>query len=175
MIPIVQKVSSSVLVALLVPALIGCSPPTTEDFAIYLVAGGLPATEISNYELDEIELQSEPVLSVDDVLSYTAESHEMQLTREAYERIQGLYTLPVEVRGMPFVVAVGEERIYGGAFWTPLSSLIYEGVIICQPFDADHTVITLSLGYPSPEAFRGQDPRSDPRILNALEAAGKLE
>ena len=135
----------------------------------------MPATELSNFELEDIELQPEPILSTKDIVSYSAASHEMELTPEAYERIQGLFGLPVEVRGIPFVVTVGDERIYAGGFWTPLSSLSSEGVTIGQPLDPDHTVISISLGYPSPVVFQDQDPRSDPRILNALEAAGKLE
>jgi hypothetical protein len=38
----------------------------------------------------------------------------------------------------------------------------------------DRQVIRLELGYPGPDFFVGQDPRSDPRILDALESAGKL-
>jgi len=38
----------------------------------------------------------------------------------------------------------------------------------------DRHVIRLELGYPGPDCFVGQDPRSDPRILDALESASKL-
>ncbi len=69
---------------------------------------------------------------------------------------------------------VGTERVYSGAFWTPASSLSFDGIVIQVPplDDALH----IQLGYPeSPELFRGQDHRSDPRVLKSLRLAGKLE
>ena len=83
--------------------------------------------------------------------------------------------MPVRVDGIPFVVCVGEERIYSGGFWTPLSSLAYDGVIIMQPWDTNQTTIYISLGYPAPEAFTRNDPRADPRVMDALEQANKLK
>ena len=106
---------------------------------------------------------------------YSGKRHEIELTTEAYERIQQIFTQPVSVRGIPFVVCAGSDRIYAGAFWTPLSSISFDGVAIYQPFDPDRRVIRIALGYPTPEAFTGEDPRSDPRILQSLEAAGKLK
>jgi hypothetical protein len=81
-------------------------------------------------------------------------SHEIKLTTEAYEKIQQLFTLPTEVRGIPFVVCVGTDRFYAGAFWAPVSSNSFDGI-----------VIRIGLGYPSPEAFMGIDPRSDQRMV----------
>ena len=83
--------------------------------------------------------------------------------------------MPVKVDGIPFVVCVGEQPIYAGAFWTPLSSLSFDGVVIMQPFDTDGTTIRIVLGYPGQDAFTGSDPRADDRVMKALEAAGKLK
>ena len=74
-----------------------------------------------------------------------------------------------------FVVRAGDEPIYAGVFWTPVSSLSYDGVIILQPFSKDETSIGLSLGYPSPTAFAEEDPRLDRWIIEALDRAGKLK
>ena len=133
------------------------------------------SSELSKVDLNDLELQEEPILSVDDIITYSKNTHEIEVAAEAYERIQQLYSLPVEVRGMPFVVCVGRDPVYAGAFWTLASSLIFDGVVICQPFDRDEQVIRIELGYPTSEAFRGEDPRSDSRILQSLEAAGKLK
>ena len=95
----------------------------------------------------------------------------MELTPEAYERLRAL---AVPVDGLPFVVRVGDETIYRGALWTPISSLSYEGIVIMQPFDPAGRTVRLELGYPSPQFARGEDPRSDGRIRAALEQAGKL-
>ena len=98
----------------------------------------------------------------------------MELTQDAFQRIQDLFLLPVDVDGMPFVVSVGGDPVYGGAFWTPASSLIFDGVTIMEPFAQGSTTIRLELGYPSTEFVSGIDPRSDARIMEALETAGKL-
>jgi hypothetical protein len=172
---IINKVRLFVIVFLVASILMGCIPSQAKGFSIYLLADEMPATELSMVDLNDLELQEEPILSTDDIIAYSRETHEIELTAEAYGRIQQLFTLPVEVRGMPFVVSVGADRIYAGAFWTLASSLSFDGVVICQPWDRERHVITIGLGYPSPEAFTGTDPRSDPRVLQSLEAAGKLK
>ena len=55
------------------------------------------------------------------------------------------------------------------------SSLIYDGVIILQPFTEQDRKIRLDLGYPSGAVFEGHDPREDARIKDALEVSGKLK
>ena len=152
----------------------GCAAPKTGEFAIYLLAEDLPLAEWSPADLNSLALQEQPVIASDDIVAYARETHEIKLTAAAYERVQGLYTLPVDTDGRAFVVRVGEDRIYAGAFWTPASSLSFEGITIMQPWEEDRHVIHIGLGYPTPEAFRGADPRADSRVLQALEQAGKL-
>ncbi len=162
-------------VILLALILVGCTPSKADGFSIYLLANEIPSSELSIVDLNDLRLQEEPTLSVDDIITYSKNTHEIEVTAEAYERIQQLYSLPVRVDGMPFVVCVGRDPVYAGAFWTPVSSLMFDGVIILQPFDRDEHVIKIGLGYPTPAAFGGEDPRSDPRILQSLEATGKLK
>src|SRR5690606_17833312 len=108
------------------------------------------------------------------IISYDPSDHTIELTRKAYNRIQRIFPLPVKVDGIPFVVCAGDERIYTGAFWTPLSSLSYDGVIIMQPLDPADTTIRIALGYPAPEVFTWNDSRGDPRIVHVLEKDEKL-
>ncbi len=169
-----KKLRLSVVVLLTASILMGCIPSRATGFSVFLLADQTPATELSVVNLDDVELREEPILSGDDIITYSRERHEIELTAEAYERIRQLFTLPAKVRGIPFVVCVGPDRIYAGAFWTPVSSISFDGVVICQPFERDERVIRIGLGYPCPEAFTGQDPRSDERILQSMEAAGKL-
>jgi hypothetical protein len=177
--PMVKKVwrlpSLSVILFLTALILMGCIPSEARGFSIYLLADEIPATELSTVDLKDLELQEEPILSSDDIITYSWARHEMELTAEAYERVQQLFTLPAKLRGIPFVVCVGTDRVSAGAFWTPVSSISFDGVVICQPFDPDQHVIRIGLGYPCPEAFTGKDPRSDQRIRQSLEAAGKLK
>jgi hypothetical protein len=171
----VNRLTSHVIVLLIASLLMGCLPSPAGGFSIHLLADEMPATELSVVDLADLELQDEPLLSGDDIVAYSRGTHEIELTPEAYEKVQQLFTLPAKVRGIPFVVSVGADRIYAGGFWTPVSSLSFDGVVICQPFDRDRNVISIVLGYPSPEAFTGEDPRSDPRVLESLAAAGKLK
>ena len=151
--------------------LCGCAAGQAGEFAIYLATQDVSTIEAMAIELQRIPLEEEPVLASDDVISYAAEGHEIRLTDAAYERLQALQ---VPVSGRPFVVCVGAERIYAGAFWTPISSLSFDGVTIWQPLGGDDGIIRIELGYPSSEIVAEDDPRSDPRVMDALRQAGKL-
>jgi hypothetical protein len=146
-------------------------PESEGEFAIYLTARTISPAMLSQAALEALELEPDPILSTDEVLRYVGASHKILLTSSAFERIN---QLRVPIDGRAFVVCVGGERIYRGAFWTMASSLSFDGVVIAVPLvDAS---LRLQLGYPaSPDLFAGEDPRSDGRILQALQRAGKLE
>jgi len=156
-------------------AIFGCQVSRTGDFAIYLLDPDISSAEAAKADLNTLTLQDQPILTSADLISYDKTNHEMVLKQAAFQRIQKIFPMPIKVNGIPFVVCVGHERIYTGAFWTPLSSLSFDGAIILQPFDTENPVIQISLGYPSPEAFTGEDPRADIRILRSLDRVGKLK
>ena len=139
------------------------------EFSIYLPAQHVAAHQLST--LDILDLEQEPVLSINDIIVYYWETHTIELTDSAYERMA---ELEVPVDGTIFVVCLGREPIYAGAFWPMHSSLSFDGVVIKLPLTNDHTM-QITLGYPSPSFFAGEDPRSDPKILQSLDRAGKLE
>lgn len=153
----------------------GCQSVKEDHFAIYLLAEDIPATDLYQLDINQVSLESEPIISSEDVVSYEQASHTIELTQAADARLQEIFPMPVKVTGSPFVVCVGKERIYAGAFWTPLSSLSYDGVIILQPMDPTKTTIQIVLGYPVPDVFTGKDPRADPRIMKSLEQDKKLK
>lgn len=169
------KKTALLLIIILTLAVSGCQPDRSDAFAIYLLAQDISAVKVAQIDIDQLALESEPIISSDGIISYVKANHMIELTPAAYTRIQQIFPMPVRVDGIPFVVCVGKERIYTGGFWTPLSSLSYDGVIIMQPWDTNATTIYISLGYPAPEAFTGNDPRADPRIMDALEKAHKLK
>ena len=141
-----------------------------EGFGIYLTEQDVsPAqTEV----LSHVTLTERPVISSEDIITYNAQTHEIRLTDQAFERI---CALDVPVQGRAFMVCVDKQSIYWGAFWTPISSISFDGVTIWQPYSAQGPgVITLQLGYPSSSFYGGQDPRNSPEILKSLEQAGKL-
>lgn len=170
----IKRVFTLLLLPLILVAA-GCQKQDSVGFAIYLLAEDMPATQLANADIQNLSVQEDPVIGMDDIVAYDLNTHEIELTRIAYRRVQDLFTLPVRVDGMPFVVRVGAEAIYAGAFWTPASSLSYDGVIIMHPFSDEETTIGLALGYPGPDVFTGDDPRADPRILAVMEEAGKLK
>lgn len=151
------------------------APRPGDGFAIYLLVEDVPTLGLAQADLDQLVLAPEPLISSADIVSYDKDSHVIELTETAYKRVRAIFPMPVKVDGIPFVVTVGDERIYAGAFWTPLSSLSYDGIVIGQPLDPEGTLVQIVLGYPAPEAFIGTDPRSDARILEALEKDGKLK
>lgn len=157
----------------------GCIGATSEpnavgDFSIYLVKQGVSAQQMMEMDLSQLELEEVPILSIDDIVTYTWETHEIELTDSARERIAHL-EVPLTT-GAPFVVCVGGERVYGGAFWVSWSSMSFNGIVIDTLFARmDGHPIRIQLGYPeSPELFVGEDLRSDSRVLQSLKDAGKL-
>lgn len=141
-----------------------------EGFAIYLTEQDIPPAQME--VLSHVNLTDQPLISSEDVITYNAQTHEIRLTNQAFGRIR---ELEVPVQGRAFMVCVDKRSIYWGAFWTPISSISFDGVTIWQPYSAqDPAVITLELGYPSSSFYGGEDPRNSPEILKSLEQAGKL-
>ena len=153
----------------------GCQAAQNDHFAIFLLAQAIPVRELAKIDLGQLVLETGPIIASDDIVSYAKTSHSLELTPAALTRLQQIFPIPVELDGIPFVVCVGQERIYAGAFWTPRSAINYDGVVIKQSFDAQQTSLQIALGYPVTEVFTGNDPRADPRIIKALEQDKKLK
>jgi len=159
------------LILALIPGLAGCGANNTGDFAIYLTENDIPVSKM--LELSHFELADKPVISIDDIISYTKDTHEMELTADAFKRVT---TMRVPTSGKSFVVCVGKKQVYWGAFWAGYSSQSFDGVIIGLPsfLEKEHA-IQITLGYPSSGFYKGTDPRPDPEIFRSLEKAGKLK
>jgi hypothetical protein len=107
-----------------------------------------------------------------DVITYNTQTHELKLIASAYQRVS---QMDVPVRGRSFVVCVDGKPIFSGAFWTPISSMSFDGVTIWKPLSPrEQNIINLELGYPSSSFYGGKDPRNSPEIIRSLEQAGKL-
>jgi hypothetical protein len=152
----------------------GCGTSRGEGFAIYLPAAEIPVSQLPI--LSHIEPADTPLVSGADIVSYSKETHQIELTAVAFNR---LAELEVPVSGRAFVVCVGRQPVYTAAFFTPISSVSFDGVVIMKPLDAKATAagrhtVQLQLGYPGPDFFSGKDPRADPEIIESLRQAGKL-
>ena len=163
----------SVLVAILIVLTIligGCSTPEGEGFAIYLTKEDVSPAQLE--PLSKVTLSDPPLISMKDIVSYNRQTSELKLKGDAYERVR---QLEVPTTGKSFVVCVDIKPIYGGAFWTPISSQSYDGVTIWKPMVASETlVIVLELGYPSSSFYNGEDPRNKPEIIESFRKAGVL-
>jgi hypothetical protein len=148
----------------------GCTAPKHEGFTIYLTKGDIPPAQMP--ALSHVDIAEQPIIAVNDIIAYNSKTHEITLTANAFDRIS---SLEVPVRGKSFVVCVDRKLIYWGAFWTPISSLSFDGVTIWKPLSSQEPkVIKLQLGYPSPSFYGGEDPRNNAEVLESLEQAGKL-
>ena len=167
-----RLIAASIVFVLLMPLIFsGCNNPEQEGFAIYLTKDNVPVSQME--ALSHVEIANVPVFSDKDIISYSKESHEIELTAEAYERVM---QLEVPTTGKSFVVCVDRSPIYWGAFWTPLSSISFNCVMIGVPSSSEQeNTIRLALGYPLPSFYQGEDPRSNPVILESLDKAGKLK
>jgi hypothetical protein len=141
-----------------------------KGFEIYLTQEDIPPAQME--ALSHVELIDHPIISVKDIITYNAQTHEIKLTSNAYDRV---LTLDVPVTGRSFMVCVDEEPIYWGAFWTPISSLSFDGVTIWQPYNTEEQkIIVIELGYPSSSYYSDEDPRNNRKVLESLEKDGKL-
>jgi hypothetical protein len=144
-------------------------PSKDEGFAIYLPARDMPVSEMPIFS--NLELADEPIVSLGDIVSYNRNTHEIELTAEGYER---LLELEVPTNGKVFVVCIDHQPVYWGAFWVAYSSLTFDGVTILIPLSPDRHTIQIGLGYPSESFYTGEDPRSNPEIMQSLRQADKL-
>src|SRR4030042_3678314 len=99
--------------------------PMSEGFTIYLTRDNIPVSQME--ALSHIEIADEPFISLGDIISYNWDNHGIQLTPEAYERVD---ELEVPTSGKSFVVCVDKAPIYWGAFWAGYSSQSFDGVTI---------------------------------------------
>jgi hypothetical protein len=164
----------------------GCTPPAkvttttstkvttaatqTEGFAIYMTKGEIAPSQME--PLSHVIITDQPIIGLNDIITYNSATNEIVLTNEAFQRIAALRP---SVYGQSFVVCVNRSPVYWGAFWTLISSVPFNGITIEVPFNSPgNNSITISPGYPSPAFFKGEDPRNNPTVINALQQAGKL-
>ncbi len=166
-----KRISLLVLAFLIAGCAVAAPAQPADQFAIYLPAAQMSGLEILKADLSKVMLQPKPLIAADEILSYTPATHDLRLSRAGMQR---LAELDVPMNGTAFVACVGKTPIFAGAVWTQLSSQSFEGVTIQVPIVISDTLVHLYSGYPSFDDPMPNDPREDPRLLKALEQAGKL-
>jgi hypothetical protein len=175
--PIAPIVISIILVLSIVVSGIGAtseveqkSEGEDEGFAIYLTKQDIPPAQME--DLIHVDMAEEAIITISDIITYDAQEHEMRLTASAFERIS---QLDIPTGGKSFIVCVDKQPIYWGAFWVFWSSQSFDGVTIWKPLSVEGPdVVRLELGYPSSQLYTGEDPRSNPVVIESLEQADKL-
>jgi hypothetical protein len=133
-------------------------------FALFLV-------KKHHAELDKVELETEPVLTEKDIISYDWATHTMELTEDGIKKLPS--TREVGVNGRAFVIVADGKRCYRGAFWTSFSSLAHPNPVI-DVLRGGRTTRKIERASFLGSFAKGDDPRSDKRVHKALEEAGKL-
>ena len=168
-----NKIISAVFVLIIGSLLLissGCNKSNGEGYAIYLTKEDVSPTKME--ASSNVDIAADPIIGLNDIVRYNSQTYEMKLTDSAFQRISNL---EVPVSGKSFVVTLDKKPIYWGAFWTPVSSIAFEGVTIWKPYGPTAIkIITLELGYPAPSFYAGKDPRNNPELLKSLAQSGKL-
>ena len=149
-------------------AFCGCQSAAGESFAIYLTKNKILAAQVP--ALNHIELADAPLISGDDIILYYRDTHEIELTPEAFERLKA-FTVPTF--GEVFVVCVDKQPVYSGVFRVAWSSYLNQGVSITIPFLSKSN--TIQLGFLNLDDSPLEDPRSNLVIMESLEKSGKLK
>ena len=140
-----------------------------EGFAIYLPEGDVSPQNMP--DLNSVKLPTQPFIGLNDIVSYNPENCQLTLTPDALNRI---IALQVGVYGKPFVVCVDRIPVYWGAFWTPISSVPFDGFAIEQPLNNQTNTIAIQKGYPTASFFTDIDWVDDRTIQESFRQAGKL-
>jgi hypothetical protein len=166
------KLKVTLLAVFSIALMLGGCRKAPEGFAVYLTRDDVPPATMP--VLSYVNVAEKPLIAMEDVIAYDAGTHSIKLTADAYERIS---RLEVPVRGKSFVVCVDKNPIYWGAFWTPISSVSFDGVIIMKPLaaEANDNTISIDLGYPAPQFFQDGDPRDNTLVMESMRQAGKLK
>jgi len=143
------------------------NPENTVYYAIYVVQGMSPLDAVK-LDINKLPLETSPILTDRQIVNYNWRSHEFELYNDILtQRLHG----KVPLTGKPFVVIAEGQRIYVGAFWTPISSVNPPGIPLII---STWTPGTEKKIYDIEELGSRTDMMHDERILKALKKAGKL-
>jgi hypothetical protein len=151
-----------------VPQVLAAPYDWDNRWSIYLLSNpSVSATDALKQPIDSLSLDSQPIVHLMSI-AYYGQGANTAIWDDWYTSEALLNSLPqVGVYGLPFVVVAGGEKIYVGAFTTPISSVMVDAPSI------DTSSIPKE-GFSILPPPSGPDPRSDPRILKVLSESMKL-
>ena len=141
--------------------------PSKGDFAIYLLQDStITAENAFSQPIDSLPLATTAFLTVNGLESYIWDSHSFELTNQMRTIYENFIILHGTTSGCPFVVTVGNERIYLGTFWWAYSSSMPPACAVIYTSGPLPYNIKLASG--------AVDKRSDPRIYYSLKKSSVL-
>lgn len=170
--------SASLFMVCILAVSSGCSAPNKEGFAIYLTKEDISPWEMPS-SLNRIDIPEQPLVRMEDVLSYDSEMHQITLSENASNLISAL---KVPTDGKSFVVCVNRKIVYWGTFWPVYSSGIPPKSCVIVPYPLGHTarLSDVEVFQMSPDILElnyyseNDDPRNNAEILELLKRSGKL-
>jgi hypothetical protein len=140
------------------------------NWALYRLSDpGLTSHQVQNNPLRSLMLAPVPFISVSDIRVYHWETHEIEFTPAVDSVLDSLrFSRWGSTSGRPFVVVVGNTRIYLGTFWWAYSS----SMPLCPYIE---TLSPTPRSIQLPPMHQGEDPRADRRIYLSLKKAGVLD
>jgi len=143
------------------------SDPSPSGLAIYcLKDSSITTTQADRLPLDSLVLTSNPFLSERDIITYHWSTHIIDVQPRIDTVLNAMGKWWYKSAGVPFVVVVGNQRIYLGTFWWYYSSSLPPVTCIVVP--TSHPKLSYNSFCQQP------DKRSDMRIHDALVKENKL-
>jgi len=168
--------NKTILVLLLAIAPVGLGRHTVtlnnqpSDFGIYLLRDDTLRTwQAKLLPLNALDLAPKPLIGINDIESYEWSDHTIKLTKEGLARIRALQDNKTLTLPFPFVVVVGNIKIYMGNFFQLYSSYMP----VDLPYMFPSLEATLTIRRAPDKSIKDQ--REDPRIYDALRRRNKLK
>lgn len=127
----------------------------------FLEDESLNGSDVSNADINDVELQKPPFVTQGNIQYYDTSSHMIHL----FESVE-LPEMEAHVLGKPFVVATDSFRHYVGVIWPMHSSSSYRGPLIdVMPRFYPKDIVKISMGRAQPQ---GPDFRLNDTIVEVL-------
>ena len=149
-----------------------CGQPTSNqtsegEFAIYLLKDStLTAADAFSQPIDNLTLATSPFFTVNELKFYIWASHSFDLTNQMREIYEQFLLSHGKTSGVPFVLTVGNDRIYLGTFWWAYSSSMPPPCAVIEAIAPLPYKIQLANG--------AIEKRNDQRIYYSLKESGVL-
>ncbi|MBU2494130.1 MAG: hypothetical protein KJ571_16000 [Bacteroidetes bacterium] len=154
---------------------IGCDTSTnsindSSVFGIYLLKNDTLSTDkAKQFSLESLIVENEPIINIDDIISYEWSNHIVNLTPEAFEKFNAIEIKIKSTYGLPFIVMVNSQKIYLGNVYPGYSSYFHMDL----PFINVAPFIEMRIGRAPDKNI--VDKRTDQRIYSVLKNNNKIK